>query len=114
MAAFGPDIAGVVLEVTDDKALPKAERKRLPVEHAAQVSLRAQLVKMADKTCNLRDIVACPPADWSDDRKRVYFEWARSVVDRVRDVNPVLGWCLTRRTAGGLEAVGGITNRGAG
>jgi guanosine-3',5'-bis(diphosphate) 3'-pyrophosphohydrolase len=82
--AFGPVVAGVVAEVTDDKALPKAERKRLQVEHAAHISHRAQLVKLADKICNLRDVLAAPPADWSLQRRRDYFDWARSVVDRLR------------------------------
>src|SRR5213080_3310944 len=35
---FGARIAGIVAEVTDDKALAKAERKRLQVEHAATIS----------------------------------------------------------------------------
>lgn len=89
-AEFGPEIASVVAEVTDDKSLPKAERKRLQVEHAAQLSDRAKLVKIADKICNLRDIVGSPPADWSIERKREYFDWARAVVDQVRGVHPQL------------------------
>ena len=32
--AFGDRIASIVEEVTDDKNLPKAERKRLQIEHA--------------------------------------------------------------------------------
>ena len=87
---FGKDIADIVLEVTDDKALPKAKRKRLQIEHAAHISRRAKLVKLADKICNLRDITASPPADWSIVRKQEYFEWAKSVVDRLRGVHPGL------------------------
>ena len=87
---FGKDVADIVLEVTDDKTLPKAERKRLQIEHAAHISRRAKLVKLADKICNLRDITASPPADWSVDRKREYFEWAKSVVDELRGVHPGL------------------------
>lgn len=87
---FGKDVADIVLEVTDDKALPKAERKRLQIEHAAHISRRAKLVKLADKICNLRDITASPPADWSIVRKQEYFEWAKSVVDRLRGVHPGL------------------------
>ena len=87
---FGKDVADIVLEVTDDKALPKAERKRLQIEHAAHISRRAKLVKLADKICNLRDITASPPADWSVDRKREYFDWAKSVVDELRGVHPGL------------------------
>ena len=87
---FGKDVADIVLEVTDDKALPKAERKRLQIEHAAHISRRAKLVKLADKICNLRDIAASPPADWSIQRKQEYFDWAKTVVDGLRGVHPGL------------------------
>lgn len=87
---FGQDVANIVLEVTDDKALPKAERKRLQVEHAAAISRRAKLVKLADKICNLRDIASLPPAGWSVERKREYFDWAKAVVDGLRGVHPGL------------------------
>lgn len=82
--AFGPEVLSVVLEVTDDKSLTKADRKRSQVEHAAGKSDRAKLVKLADKICNLRDITLSPPADWSDQRKREYFDWAKAVVDQIR------------------------------
>jgi GTP diphosphokinase / guanosine-3',5'-bis(diphosphate) 3'-diphosphatase len=87
---FGDEITGVVLEVTDDKSLPKAERKRLQVEHARTASPRAKLVKLADKICNLRDIAATPPADWTQQRKTEYFDWARQVIDGVRGTHPQL------------------------
>ncbi|MBN3756306.1 bifunctional (p)ppGpp synthetase/guanosine-3',5'-bis(diphosphate) 3'-pyrophosphohydrolase [Paraburkholderia sp. Tr-20389] len=90
VAQFGHAVAGIVAEVTDDKTLPKAERKRRQVEHAPAISRNAQLVKLADKICNLRDIAACPPADWSVERKREYFDWAKAVVDGLRGVHPVL------------------------
>jgi guanosine-3',5'-bis(diphosphate) 3'-pyrophosphohydrolase len=83
-AAFGERIAGVVLEVTDDKSLEKAERKRLQVEHAAALSREAKLVKLADKICNLRDVAERPPANWDLGRRREYFDWAKQVVDRLR------------------------------
>ena len=54
----------MVAEVTDDKNLPKAERKRLQIEHAAGISPGAKLVKLADKICNLRDVADRPPAKW--------------------------------------------------
>ena len=84
---FGNQITSIVLEVTDDKCLPKEERKRLQVEHASQISHEAKLVKLADKISNLRDILASPPADWSNDRKREYFEWAREVRNGLRGSN---------------------------
>lgn len=87
---FGPEVLSVVLEVTDDKNLDKADRKRLQVEHAAGKSERAKLVKLADKIANLRDITHSPPADWSDQRKQEYFDWARAVVNQLRGANPKL------------------------
>jgi guanosine-3',5'-bis(diphosphate) 3'-pyrophosphohydrolase len=87
---FGPEVAGVVAEVTDDRSLPKAERKRRQIEHAPSLSLRARLVKLADKICNVRDVADDPPAGWSLERRQEYFDWAKAVVDGLRGVSPVL------------------------
>ena len=89
-AAFGERVARVVEEVTDDKSLPKAERKRLQIEHAAAISREAKLVKLADKICNLRDMADHPPASWDLVRRREYFDWAKAVIDRLRGVHPGL------------------------
>ena len=87
---FGKRVARIVAEVSDDKRLPKSERKRLQVEHAAHISKDAKLVKLADKTVNLRDMATNPPALWSLARRREYFDWAKEVVDQARGVNPKL------------------------
>lgn len=87
---FGPEITSIVLEVTDDKSLPKEERKRRQIEHAPHMPPQAKLVKLADKICNLRDILACPPADWPAERKHKYFLWAADVVAGVRGSHPGL------------------------
>lgn len=87
---FGEDVAGLVMEVTDDKSLPKAERKRLQVETASKKSVRAQVIKLADKISNLRSILSRPPADWDRDRKRQYFLWAKQVVDNLSAPNTKL------------------------
>jgi guanosine-3',5'-bis(diphosphate) 3'-pyrophosphohydrolase len=89
-AAFGERIARIVAEVTDDKRLPKAERKRLQVVHAPALSREAKLVKLADKICNLRDVAERPPAGWDLARRREYFEWAKQVVDGLRGTHPRL------------------------
>jgi guanosine-3',5'-bis(diphosphate) 3'-pyrophosphohydrolase len=98
-AAFGARIRSIVEEVTDDKSLPKAERKRLQIEHAASISREAQLVKLADKVCNLRDLAERPPAGWSLERKREYFDWTKAVVDRLRGVNAALEASFARAYA---------------
>ena len=87
---FGADIASLVVEVTDDKSLPKAERKRLQVETMARKSVRAKLLKIADKTSNLRSLVASPPAGWSKARLLEYIEWTEAVVFQARGLNLVL------------------------
>ena len=87
---FGSRIARIVAEVTDDKALPKAERKRLQVETAARLSPEAKLVKLADKICNLRDVAERAPAHWDLARRREYFDWAKRVVDGLRGAHPRL------------------------
>jgi guanosine-3',5'-bis(diphosphate) 3'-pyrophosphohydrolase len=79
--AFGADVADLVVELTDDKSLPNAERKRLQVVNAPKKSVRAQVIKVADKISNLRSILSSPPAEWSLERRREYFEWAKKVVD---------------------------------
>jgi GTP diphosphokinase / guanosine-3',5'-bis(diphosphate) 3'-diphosphatase len=77
--AFGDGVAKLVEEVTDDKKLEKQERKRLQVEHAHKKSQRAKILKLADKTSNLRAIAASPPPDWSVKRRLEYVDWARKV-----------------------------------
>lgn len=84
---FGSTVARIVAEVTDDKSLPKSERKRRQVEKASQVSREAKLVKLADKISNLRDIAATPPVGWDLSRKQEYFDWAKAVVDLIRGTN---------------------------
>jgi (p)ppGpp synthase/HD superfamily hydrolase len=84
------EVAKLVAEVTDDKSLQKTERKRLQVETVAKKSARAQLLKIADKTSNLRSLVASPPAGWSKMRLLEYIEWAEAVVSQVRGSNAVL------------------------
>ncbi|UCE32949.1 MAG: bifunctional (p)ppGpp synthetase/guanosine-3',5'-bis(diphosphate) 3'-pyrophosphohydrolase [Burkholderiales bacterium] len=92
-ARFGNSVAAVVMEVTDDTSLRKAERKQKQVERAPHLSQRARLVKLADKTCNLRDVANNPPAGWPTERRREYFDWAREVIDGLRG------------THAGLEAI---------
>jgi guanosine-3',5'-bis(diphosphate) 3'-pyrophosphohydrolase len=85
---FGDGIADLVLEVTDDKSLPKAERKRLQIVHAPSVSTKATQIKVADKLSNVQDIAEAPPADWTRERRVEYLDWTEKVVDELTDANP--------------------------
>lgn len=84
---FGDEIASAVLEVTDDKSLPRSDRKRLQIVHAPYLRPRAKLVKLADKICNVRDIRCAPPVDWPLERQLEYVDWARQVVDGLRGIH---------------------------
>lgn len=87
---YGPAVAGVVAEVSDDKSLPKARRKELQVEHAPRLSQPARLVKLGDKVRNLEDVLASPPRGWSAHQKHDYFLWAKRVVDGLRGTHAAL------------------------
>jgi guanosine-3',5'-bis(diphosphate) 3'-pyrophosphohydrolase len=84
---FGIEICNLVMEVTDDKNLPKEERKRLQVEHSPELTKRAKMIKIADKICNILDITHSPPTSWSLERRVEYLDWADKVVAGCRGVN---------------------------
>ena len=85
---FGQEVQQLVMEVTDDKSLPKQERKQLQIKHAPHLSMRAKQIKIADKICNVADITTTQPVDWPLQRKREYLDWAEKVVAGCR------GCCL--------------------
>jgi GTP diphosphokinase / guanosine-3',5'-bis(diphosphate) 3'-diphosphatase len=76
---FGNDVALLVEEVTDDKSLPKAERKAKQVKAASRKSSRAKILKLADKTSNLRAVTASPPGKLVGQAQEGYVDWAREV-----------------------------------
>lgn len=84
---FGERVCGYVLEVTDDKSLPKQERKQKQVEHAPHLSDGAKQIKLGDKISNITDVTNNPPAGWSRARKIEYIEWGERVVAGLRGVN---------------------------
>lgn len=87
---FGKSVRDIVAEVTDDKSLPKMERKRLQIKHAPHKSREAKLVKLADKLYNLRDLEKCTPNGWTETRVQEYFQWASQVVNGLRNTNEKL------------------------
>jgi len=84
---FGAKVCGMVLEVTDDKSLPKARRKELQIEHAPHLSNGAKQLKLADKISNIRDVTENPPDGWSDERRIEYVNWGERVIDGLRGAN---------------------------
>jgi guanosine-3',5'-bis(diphosphate) 3'-pyrophosphohydrolase len=87
---FGAEVREIVTNVTDDKKLPKEERKRLQIEHAAHLPNNAKQVKIADKISNVLGVTQAPPADWTLERRREYLDWTEKVVKGCRGCNPAL------------------------
>jgi GTP diphosphokinase / guanosine-3',5'-bis(diphosphate) 3'-diphosphatase len=94
---FGPEVAQLVGELTDNKSLDKAERKQLQIEHAAHSSTAAKQLKIADKICNIRDITDSPPTGWPLQRKREYLTWSEKVAAGCRGINPELDQAFDQR-----------------
>ena len=101
VSAFGGDVASLVREVTDDKSLPKAERKRLQVVKTPAKTPRAKMIKLADLTSNLRQL----PDDWEAQRIHDYFEWADQVAAGCRGVNAELERTFDQTAASGKAAL---------
>lgn len=87
---FGEEVLAIVLELTDDKSLPKELRKQLQVTHAPDLSYPARIIKLADKLVNCRDILHTPPKNWDLVRRQEYIQWAADVVAQIRGTNTLL------------------------
>ncbi len=89
-AAFGAEVARVVIENSDDMSLPKDERRRARISAAPRKTARARLVKAADLISNLRAMAHSPPAGWPADRKLGYLDGCRQLMDAARGPNPAI------------------------
>ena len=87
---FGKSILDIVLEVTDDKSLPKPERKRLQAVHAPNLTYAARIIKWGDKFVNCSDVLNSPPKDWPIERQRNYIQWNSDVLYKIRGTNLAL------------------------
>jgi len=103
---FGESVMSFVMEVTDDKNLPKGERKRLQIEHAPHISFGAKLIKLADKSCNVRNLVTMPPKNWPLKRRQEYLLWTEKVVAGLRGTNPALEEYYDHELASGKFLLG--------
>ena len=63
----------------------------------------AKKLKLADKICNITDIIHYPPHDWDNERKLKYLSWAEEVMDGLKGVNAALENHLSQLIAEGRE-----------
>ena len=111
-ALFGSVILSIVQEVSDDKGLPKGTRKALQIEHAPHLSTKGKLIKLADKICNIRDVIHSPPSDWPVERRIEYLDWAEQVVRGLEGCNAKLEQEFYRILQEGRQALcGGRTTK---
>lgn len=87
---FGNDVLQTVLEVTDNRQLPKQERKNLQVVNASKKSENARKLKLADKICNVNDIIHHPPDNWPIERKLEYLDWAEKILLQLKGTHQAL------------------------
>jgi len=104
-AQFGADVAALVAAVSDDKTLRKEVRKQLQVDRAPGKPTRVKLLKLADKTSNLRALAASPPANWPAARRQDYIAWARAVASGLRGTNAWLEAAFDAAAAEAEQAV---------
>jgi guanosine-3',5'-bis(diphosphate) 3'-pyrophosphohydrolase len=111
---FGPTVCNLVKEVTDDKSLPKEERKQLQIEHAPHISHEAKLIKLADKIANVEDLLTKPngdgiPVGWKVQDVQKYCKWALAVAEGLKGANPKMDERLRELVNGTFEYVDGKT-----
>jgi guanosine-3',5'-bis(diphosphate) 3'-pyrophosphohydrolase len=102
---FGINVRHIVEELTDDKRLDKEVRKQLQIKHAPRLSACAKAIKLADKICNIRDVIDCPPVGWPLQRRKDYLDWTEKVVEGCRGTNESLERCYDRLLTAGRSAL---------
>lgn len=103
---FGEKIAELVMKVTDDKSLPKVERKKFQIKHALEIGPEAGTVKLADKLHNLSSMLNDAPPTWSVGIIQGYFVWAKHVIDGLKGTNAGLEKALDKVFASEFEKDG--------
>lgn len=93
-ARFNPQIGLIVQEVSDDPALSGMARKDAQVVKVGMISAEGKLIKVADKICNLQDVLYRPPVTWDQARKAAYFDFAERVFNAANIKNPYLVECF--------------------
>lgn len=89
---FGWQVADIVEGLTDPDdiaRLPRSERKEKQAEHVSGQPDSVKKIKMADQTCNVRDILA-DPSKWKPHAAREYILGADKVVLACKGASSVI------------------------
>lgn len=100
--SFGTRVLELVDAVTDDKSLPKAERKKQILKHLADAEEAVKLIKLADLCSN----VASLPTDWPEQRLHDYLDWTRQAAALCAQVSATLDEEFARRWQKASQSLG--------
>lgn len=87
--AFGKRVLYTVQEVTNTD-------KQLQIDKAPHLSFDAQLVKIADRLDNIRDLQLYTPVNWSAEKLTNYCQWGQKLLHVLPHVNLALNIALQR------------------
>jgi len=88
-SGWGEKVCSIVMEVSDNMKLPPLKRKEQQVIHADRLSPEARAVKMADKICNIRDILYTR-IRWIRWQKISYINWSVEIIQQISRSHPEL------------------------
>jgi (p)ppGpp synthase/HD superfamily hydrolase len=91
---FGSRVRSTVEEVTNDPALSSEENKQRQVDHAPNMSMDAQLVKLADRLYNIRDLKNA--AGWDEEKILNYVGWGEKLLEALKGTNKSLEKALEK------------------
>lgn len=111
---FGQAIAGLVAEVTDDPCLSEDDKKRAQAAHAPSLSPGAKLIKLADKTSNLRALATEPAERWPPEARAAYVRWGRAVAAPCRGQSAALDQAFDEALAAFAAPLSATTSLSAG
>src|SRR5258707_12293654 len=87
---IGERVGALVREVTEDMTSPKPESRQKQIVDAPRKSPGAKLIKIADKSSNIRARILPQPNQDERDDLIDYVGWAEKVVAGCRGVNAAL------------------------
>ncbi|WID96054.1 HD domain-containing protein [Bosea vestrisii] len=108
---FGPRVASLIAEVSDDKSLPETERHRMQIETIGEKSEAARLLRLADKISGLRELAEDPPAGWDVARRRDWLQFATDVAAGCRGLNAALDLLFDQAAAAAAKSINDLAAR---
>jgi hypothetical protein len=95
---FGSRVSSTVEELTNDPNLSTEQNKQRQIDHACMLSLNAQLVKLADRLYNVRDLRNLP-SNWGKEKVRSYLMWGEKLLKALKGTNQPLEELLGKEIA---------------